>query len=72
MWGSKLGKVLWESLTVATRRDAIQQVKIMAIMMLSRIIMLNMVIAMVVVINRDENAPGGELTISTTIYIFHN
>ena len=66
MWGSKLGKVLWESLTVATRRDAIQQVKIMAIMMISRIIMLNMVIAMVVVINRDENAPGGELTISTT------
>ena len=26
MWGSKFGKELWESLTVATRRDTIQQV----------------------------------------------
>ena len=27
MWGSKFGKELWDSLTVATRRDTIQQVK---------------------------------------------
>ena len=41
MWGSKFGKELWESLTVATRRDTIQQVKT-GIMMMSRIMMLNM------------------------------
>ena len=45
MWGSKFGKELWESLTVATRRDTIQQVKT------SRIMMLNMVIAMVIMVN---------------------
>ena len=41
MWGSKFGKELWESLTVATRRDTIQQVK-MAITMIWRIILLIM------------------------------
>ena len=44
MWATKFGTELWESLTVATRRDTIQQVR-MTIMM---IMMLNMVIAMVV------------------------
>ena len=51
MWGSKFGKGLWDSLTVATRRDTIQQVK-MAIMMISRMMMLNLVIAMVKVMAR--------------------
>ena len=41
MWGSKFGKELWESLTVATRRDTIQQVK-MPIIMMRRMIMLIM------------------------------
>ena len=40
MWGSKFGKELWESLTVATRRDTIQQVKKTAKMIMWRKIML--------------------------------
>ena len=41
MWGSKFGKELWESLTVATRRDTIQQVE-MPIIMMRKMIMLIM------------------------------
>ena len=41
MWGSKFGKELWESLTVATRRDTIQQVE-MPIIIMRKMIMLIM------------------------------
>ena len=49
IWGSTFGKELWESLSVATRRDTIQQVK-MAKVMISRMMMLNMGIAVAVVL----------------------
>ena len=40
MWGSKFGKELWESLTVATRRDTIQQVRMERIMISTMEVML--------------------------------
>ena len=47
MWGNKFGKELWDSLTVATWRDTIQQVKMATRMMM----IFNMVIAMLVVMS---------------------
>ena len=40
MWGSKFGKELWESLTVATRRDTIQQVRMERVMISTMEVML--------------------------------